>query len=73
MRYIVNLVARNKNTGAKLETKLVLGQYIESAGGYLVQSITTHLTKLSPDSLKAGDSSLPESVKSENALPAESG
>mgnify|MGYP001167283951 CR=1 FL=1 len=28
---------------------------------------------LAPDSLKAGDSSLPESVKVENALPAESG
>ena len=32
-----------------------------------------HLTPLAPDSLKAGDSSLPEIVKVENALPAESG
>ena len=31
------------------------------------------LTPLAPDSLKAGDLSLPESVKVENALPAESG
>ena len=32
-----------------------------------------HLTPLAPDSSKAGDSSLPESVKVENALPAVSG
>jgi len=31
------------------------------------------LTPLAPDSSKAGDSSLPESVKVENVLPAESG
>ena len=31
------------------------------------------LTKRSPDSSKAGDSSLPEIVKVENVLPAESG
>ena len=65
MRYIVKLVATNKNTGAKLETKLVLGEYIESAGGYLVQSMATHLTPRAPD---AGDSAASSELNQASAL-----
>jgi hypothetical protein len=42
-------------------------------GDVTIRRIERGLTPLAPDSLKSGDSSLPESVKVENALPAESG
>ena len=40
---------------------------------YEAGATTRHLTPLAPDSLKAGDSSLPDPVKVVNDSPAESG
>jgi hypothetical protein len=46
---------------------------LDSCARCIVTRLERHLTMLAPDSLKAGVFSLPESVKVENALPAESG
>jgi hypothetical protein len=56
--------------GAK-EIHTVAGFYLVGFSDWL--QINVAQQSFAPDSLKAGDSSLPESVKVENVLPAKSG
>ena len=58
----------------KLEPKEILFALREARPNWGDMSASIAVQQsFAPDSLKAGDSSLPEIVKSENALPAEGG
>ena len=69
VRFGINIELNPEESGWFFVTK----DFSKNESGLLPPELQRLLTPLAPDSLKAGDLSLPESVKVENALPAVSG